>query len=44
MRAVIYEAFGAMPRIADVPDPSPEAHAVIVRVEASGLCRSDWHG
>lgn len=44
MRAVIYEAFGAMPRIADVPEPSPEAHAAIVRVEASGLCRSDWHG
>lgn len=30
-------------RIGDVPDPTPGPHDVIVRVEASGVCRSDWH-
>jgi alcohol dehydrogenase len=44
MRAVVYDAFGALPTMADVPDPSPDARGVVVRVEASGLCRSDWHG
>ena len=44
MRAVVYEAFGATPAVATVPDPEPAAHGVVVRVQASGLCRSDWHG
>ena len=26
------------------PDPSPAPHGAVVRVEATGLCRSDWHG
>jgi D-arabinose 1-dehydrogenase-like Zn-dependent alcohol dehydrogenase len=44
MRAVVYEAFGAMPAVRSVPDPAPAPHGAVVRVEASGLCRSDWHG
>ena len=44
MRAVIYDAFGELPRVAEVDDPAPAAHGAVVRVEASGLCRSDWHG
>ncbi|WP_286828635.1 MULTISPECIES: zinc-dependent alcohol dehydrogenase family protein [Kordiimonas] len=44
MKAMLYEAFGAPPRVTDVPDPTPEAHGVVVRVEATGICRSDWHG
>ena len=44
MRAVVYEQFGASPRVESVPDPAPEADGVVVRVEATGLCRSDWHG
>lgn len=44
MKAVIYEAFGARPQLKDVPDPTPEAHGVIVKVRATGVCRSDWHG
>lgn len=44
MKALVYEAFGAPPKIASVPDPTPEPHGVVVRVMASGLCRSDWHG
>ncbi|WP_033828844.1 zinc-dependent alcohol dehydrogenase family protein [Bacillus andreraoultii] len=30
-------------RVGDVPDPTPGARDVIVKVEASGVCRSDWH-
>jgi D-arabinose 1-dehydrogenase-like Zn-dependent alcohol dehydrogenase len=33
-----------MPIVQTVPDPAPGAHGAVVRVEASGLCRSDWHG
>ncbi len=44
MRAVVYEAFGRMPSVETVPDPEPAPHGAVVRVEASGLCRSDWHG
>lgn len=44
MKAVIYEAFSARPQLCSVPDPTPEAHGVVVRVMATGVCRSDWHG
>jgi alcohol dehydrogenase len=44
MKAVIYEKFGDKPRIATVPDPIPDDDGVVVRVKASGVCRSDWHG
>ncbi len=30
--------------VGQVPDPTPGPHDVIVKVEASGVCRSDWHG
>jgi D-arabinose 1-dehydrogenase-like Zn-dependent alcohol dehydrogenase len=43
VRALVVEEFGAVPHVQDVPDPSPAAHGVVVRVEATGLCRSDWH-
>jgi alcohol dehydrogenase len=44
MRAVVYEAFRAPPVVTTVDDPAPPVHGAVVRVEASGLCRSDWHG
>jgi alcohol dehydrogenase len=44
MKAVIYEAFSARPQLRTVPDPVPVAHGVVVRVMATGVCRSDWHG
>ena len=43
MRAVVVESFGKVPRVVDVPDPAPPAHGVVVAVEATGVCRSDWH-
>jgi D-arabinose 1-dehydrogenase-like Zn-dependent alcohol dehydrogenase len=44
VRAVVYEAFGSMPTVETLSDPRPAAHGAVVRIEASGLCRSDWHG
>ncbi|ABS05760.1 zinc-binding dehydrogenase [Kineococcus radiotolerans] len=43
MRAVLVEEFGAAPRLADVADPAPAPHGVVVAVQATGVCRSDWH-
>lgn len=44
MRALVYDAFGQPPATRDVPDPAPSPGGAVVRVEATGLCRSDWHG
>jgi D-arabinose 1-dehydrogenase-like Zn-dependent alcohol dehydrogenase len=44
MRAVIYDRFGAMPEVRDVPDPAAPPGGVVLAVRATGLCRSDWHG
>jgi alcohol dehydrogenase len=44
MRALRYDEFGGPLRVVDVPDPTPPAHGVVVRVGATGVCRSDWHG
>ncbi len=44
MKAVYYEAFGQPPVLADVADPEPGPEGVVIKVEATGLCRSDWHG
>ncbi|RKR86136.1 alcohol dehydrogenase [Micromonospora pisi] len=44
MRAVVFDEYGARPEIRTVPDPRPPVDGVVVRVEATGLCRSDWHG
>ena len=43
MRAVMIEAFGGPLDVVEVPDPAPDPDGVVVRVEATGLCRSDWH-
>ncbi|MCO5156420.1 MAG: zinc-dependent alcohol dehydrogenase family protein [Aquamicrobium sp.] len=44
MKAMFYDAFGQMPVIAEVPDPTPGEDGVVIEVGASGVCRSDWHG
>ncbi len=44
MKAVLIEAFGRTPVVTDVPDPEPGEDGAVIRVEASGICRSDWHG
>ncbi len=44
MKAVVFEKFGEAPSVRTVPDPRPSPEGVVVKVEATGLCRSDWHG
>ena len=44
MKAVYFERFCEPPRLATLPDPTPGTGGVVVKVEATGLCRSDWHG
>ena len=44
MRAVVFERFGESAEMREVADPVAAEHGVVVRVEATGLCRSDWHG
>lgn len=44
MKAMYYDAFEKMPEIRTLPDPTPTENGVVVNVEATGLCRSDWHG
>ncbi len=44
MRAAIYRKYRGPIRIESLPDPEPAHDGVVVRVEANGICRSDWHG
>jgi D-arabinose 1-dehydrogenase-like Zn-dependent alcohol dehydrogenase len=44
MRALVFEEFGGPLRVVDVPAPEPSTDGVVVRVGATGVCRSDWHG
>lgn len=44
MRAALYTTFRGIIDIQNVEDPSPKDHGVVLRVKATGLCRSDWHG
>ncbi|HET6652234.1 MAG TPA: alcohol dehydrogenase catalytic domain-containing protein [Nocardioides sp.] len=43
MRAVRYDAYGATPRVVDVPAPACPRDGAVVEVRATGVCRSDWH-
>ncbi|GGF48873.1 alcohol dehydrogenase [Marmoricola endophyticus] len=40
---MVYDEYGAAPRVAEVPDPVCGPGDVVVEVHASGVCRSDWH-
>jgi len=44
MKAVLFEKFGDAPQLVNLDDPIPESHGVVIKVEATGVCRSDWHG
>ena len=44
MKALLFDTFQGNLSIKNVPDPIPKKGAVIVKVQATGLCRSDWHG
>src|SRR6185369_7189596 len=44
MRAAIFREFRQPFSIEDVADPRPSDAGVVLKVEACGICRSDWHG
>jgi D-arabinose 1-dehydrogenase-like Zn-dependent alcohol dehydrogenase len=43
MRAAVMEAVRKPLVVKEVPDPKCPPNGVIVRTEAEGICRSDWH-
>lgn len=43
MRAVVIDAVGGRPEVRDVAEPTAPPDGVVVRVMATGMCRSDWH-
>ncbi len=43
MRAAQFDAYRGPLEIVDHADPEPGADGAVVRVRASGVCRSDWH-
>ena len=43
MRAIVYDAPGAPPRVLDVPAPVCPPDGAVIDVRATGVCRSDWH-
>ena len=42
MRAIVLDQPGSF-RVADVPDPTPRAREVVVRVDCCGICGTDLH-
>ena len=44
MKAVLFEKFLGTPKLVTLPDPAPAPHGVVLKVAATGVCRSDWHG
>ncbi len=43
MRAVVIDSVRGTPDVREVPAPGAPDRGVVVRVVATGLCRSDWH-
>ncbi|MGA8210056.1 MAG: alcohol dehydrogenase catalytic domain-containing protein, partial [Nocardioidaceae bacterium] len=43
MRAVSFSTYGATPTLTTWPDPDCPDDGVVVKVGATGVCRSDWH-
>jgi len=43
MRAMVLDRIRGPLTVREVPDPAPPDGGVVVRVLATGLCRSDWH-
>lgn len=43
MKAAVMEGVRQPLVVRDMPDPTPAKNGVVVRVEANGICRSDWH-
>ena len=44
MKAIVYDLFKGPVSVKEVPYPQLKDNSVIIKVMASGICRSDWHG
>ena len=44
MKAVLLEKFAEAPKLVNLDDPTPDVDGVVIKVQATGVCRSDWHG
>ena len=44
MRAMVFNSFGERPAIVSLDVPSLSDTSVLLKVMATGICRSDWHG
>ena len=44
MKAAAYHCFKGTIPIQEIDDPIPKDDGVVIKVSATGLCRSDWHG
>jgi D-arabinose 1-dehydrogenase-like Zn-dependent alcohol dehydrogenase len=43
VRAVVVDSVRALPRVREVAEPTAPFGGVVLRVTATGVCRSDWH-
>jgi D-arabinose 1-dehydrogenase-like Zn-dependent alcohol dehydrogenase len=43
MKALVLTEFRKPLEVLEMPDPTLTPNGVIIRVEANGICRSDWH-
>jgi alcohol dehydrogenase len=43
MNAIYFTEFQGPLSVADIPIPQATDNGVVIKVEATGLCRSDWH-
>jgi alcohol dehydrogenase len=43
MRAIYFSQFMGELQVKEVPPPIASPNGVVIKVKASGLCRSDWH-
>lgn len=44
MKGIMYETFGGPLMMRDLPFPKCTNDGIVIKVKATGLCRSDWHG
>ena len=44
MRSIHFSNFQGPLSIEEIPTPNSSVTGVVIKVEATGLCRSDWHG
>jgi alcohol dehydrogenase len=44
MKAAVFTEFRSPIVVTEVPDPAAPEGGVVLKVDATGICRSDWHG